>query len=357
MENTVSSNVLEIQSFDGYNLQVRLTTPKYEKEIKKLVIFVNGSGPNTYDNKRKVEDVEFNYFDFFADAFSDNGIAFLSSSTRGVSQGNEAPFYAEISDEEYQKYTPANSVEDLLYIIEYIRSDSRFEKCEIYLLGWSEGTILAPLFAQKYPDRVSGLLLAGYVNINLKEILEWQNNGGASMVWYRRYFDRDGDGRVSKEEYTADPDGMVSKVLQNIDFEQIDINADGFIDEKDMDLLLTEHRESIFAAIDRNDDIWLKENYPVPLTSKWFKEHFELKANMEVLPTLELPIHIFHGDIDQSCNVKGAYDVREKFHELKKTNLSVHIFKDHNHDLNYMDIVTKNKIPDGIQAILDVVIG
>jgi hypothetical protein len=78
-----SSEIIEIVSFDGYTINGRLSMPEGQRDVSKLVIFINGSGANTYLNRRP----GFNFFDIFADEFQNLGIAFFSYSTRGVDLG------------------------------------------------------------------------------------------------------------------------------------------------------------------------------------------------------------------------------------------------------------------------------
>ena len=357
-----STEVLEIESFDGYMLKGRLTLPKGAKDVSKLVIYVNGSGANTYLNRRK----GFNMFDSFNSRFANLGVAFFSYSTRGVELGNEPPMYFELNEEDYQKYLPLTQTEDIYCMINVLKENERLKNCEVYLLGASEGTIIAPLVAEKYPDTVDGLLLWGYVNINMKDVLIWQNSGGPSMVWYRGHFEADDQGRISKEAYEADPNNVIASVLGNISFEDIDNNADGYLVEEDFIELwqtITGYTlDDLLSAIESRDDEWLRNNYGssngvsiIPLTSAWFLEHFTLRPNMEVLPTLDLPIYIFHGTLDQNCDVREVYKINEKFKELGKTNLTINVFAGHDHSLNYDQLISHNKMPDGIQAIFDTV--
>ena len=359
-----SSEILEIKSFDGYILKGRLVLPEGTKNVSKLVIFVNGSGANTYLNKR----TGFNFFDTFADEFSNLGIAFFSYNTRGADIGDEPPMFIDINEEEYQTYLPLNQVEDIYYMINAIKENERLMNCKVYLLGASEGTIIAPLVAEKYLDKVDALFLWGYVNQNMKDVLIWQNSGGPSMVFYRGHFEADGQGRITKEAYQADPDNVIASILGNNTFENLDINNDGYIDEKDMTVLMAKSLgytlDELLAAIERRDDKWLRTHYGlvngqclIPLTSAWFLQHFTLRSNMEVLPELDLPIYIFHGTLDQNVDVREVYKIEEKFKELGKTNLTINIFENHDHDLNFADIIVKDKMPAGIQAIFDTIAG
>lgn len=351
--------IMEIKSFDGYILKGRLTLPEGAKNISKLVIYVNGSGANTYLNRR----IGFNYFDTFADEFCNLGIAFFSYNTRGVGLGNNPPMFNDINDEEYKTYLPLNSVEDIYYMINALKENEHLKDCKVYLLGWSEGSIIAPLVAEKYPSVVDGLFLAGYPNQNVKDILAWQNTGGPSMAWYRAHFEADEQGRISKTAYEADPKNVIASVLQNATFESIDNNNDGFISEEDFAAIWKNvvgySLDEILSAVEKRDDEWIRNNYGgglIPLTSGWFLEHFGLRSNMEVLPGLNLPIYIFHGMIDQNSDVREVYKINEKFNELGKTNLIINVFENHNHALNYADIIQNKEISAGIQAIFDAIV-
>jgi len=364
IDNDSTHEILEMSSFDGYILKGRLVLPEGKDSISKLVIFVNGSSANTYLNRR----VGFNFFDTFADEFSDLGIAFFSYNTRGVSLGDSPPMFYEINEEGYQTYLPLNQVEDIFYMINALKENERLKDCKVYLLGASEGTIIAPLVAEKYPDAVDALFLWGYANQNMKDVLIWQNSGGSSMVWYRAHFESDAQGRIDKESYEADPNSVIASILGNAAFNDLDVNNDGYLDEKDFTVIMAESIgftiDDILSAIEKKDDMWLRNNYGlmdgvsyIPLTSAWFLEHFSLRSNMDVLPLLDLPVYIFHGTLDQNVDVRGVFQIYEKFRELEKTNLTINVFENHDHNLNYFDIILYNTMPEGLQAIFDAIAG
>ena len=351
-----SDQILNIISFDNVILCGKLSLPYGEKDVEKLVIYVNGSGANTFDNKRP----GFNYFDLFREQFAKQGVAFFSYNTRGCKLGNNPPMYVDIDYKQYQTYLPLNSVEDLYYMIKSLKGVNRLNNCKIYLLGWSEGTVIATLFAKKYPALVNGLLLAGYVNQNMRDVLTWQNDGSSSMVWYRTYFETDESGRISRQAYEADPHHVVASVLQGSSFDDIDINHDGFISKEDLSVIVSNSLgytlEKLLDVINAHDDDWLQKNYSrglIPLTSNWFLQHFSLRSNSEVMPLLDLPIHIFHGTLDQNVDVMEVYKIDNVFKSIGKTNFVIHIFENHNHDLNYGEYIIKKEIPEGIKAIFD----
>lgn len=346
----------KIVAHDGYELEVCIWLPENES-IQKLVLNINSSGPHTYINTFKWADGKiYHYQEYFAKKFCENHIAYCTYSTRGVHLSDKPPFL-QIKMDEYQTYLPSNSILDIGKIIDGLKRQEGLKHAQIYLFGVSEATMIAPLFAQKYPGIVRGLLLAGYACFNMKDILIWQNNGGASMVWYKRYFDEDGDGKISKEEYIKDPYGMAKTALHNTPFEQIDVNRDGFIDKKDCAMILKERLEGILLAIEKKDDKWFLENYPIPLTTEWFRQYFEIESNFETLQKLDLPIAIFHGEFDQNVDVEGVYATNEKFMKLGKTNLSVKVYSGLEHDIYFTNIIDATQAIKPIADLINMVKG
>ncbi|MEW9096457.1 MAG: alpha/beta hydrolase [Clostridiaceae bacterium] len=342
----------ELPVLDGNVLNIRLDIPDID-HIKKLIIFIHGTGPNTYDNHRKIENLEFNYFDLFAKEFCKRGIAFCRWNTRGCSISDEPPLYVNVDEEEYKSYLPSTSISDIERVINYFKNKDEFKKTKIVLFGISEGTIIAPLVALNGKTKISGLLLAGYANENMRATLEWQLSGGSSMVNMCKWFDYGNNGFITKTDFEDDRYNVRPIYFDNIPFEKLDINGDGIIDHLDFKEIIKDYREAVFHAIDSDDDEWLKNNYGVRITSAWCKEHFNLPPAKEILPQLNIPIHIFHGMDDSNIPVKDVFDIEKQFKELGKENLYVHTFQGHDHDLNYLLYPLHGIISEGIQCIFD----
>lgn len=345
-----TSERMTIPSFDGYPLAGKLYLPRGQNP-QALVVYVNGSGPNTYENTRALtEDTTFSYFDLVAQGFTGQNAAFFSYSTRGVAPGSEPPYYCTIDPDAYQTYLPDNSVRDVAAIVAALRQDPRLSRARVYLLGWSEGTMIAPKAAQIVP--VDGLLLAGYVNGTMRETLDWQQNGGSSMVTYCLYFDTDGDGAVSRAEYEADPYGVRGALgLDQTAFPDLDVDGDGKLTAADFSLLLAPTRQTLYAAIDRGDDAWLAQNYPVRLTTAWFRAHDAFPPNRDMLTTLDIPITIFQGEADANVPVQDTREIQAQFAACGKTNLTVHTYPATDHDLNFSVYLSTGEWPQGWQDL------
>lgn len=353
-ENNTIENIVKIKSFDNYYITGKLNIPN-SQNIDKLVIYVPGTGPHTYDMTRSLNGKKFNYYDLFSKEFNIRNIGFFRYNTRGTEISDLPPNFDKINKESYQNYLPMTSAKDIENIITFFKKQDKFKNTKIYLLGWSEGSMIAPIVAEKGNVKIDGLLLAGYVNDNMKNIIEWQHSGESPMIVFRFLFDKDLDLKISRDEFKNAPQNLINEVFgKEAKFEEGDIDNDGFISKKDFEIMLAPTKKKLFESINNSDDDWIWNNY-FRITSKWAKEHFKLAPNKERLLKLNLPIHIFHGKYDQNTPVEGVLDIEKKFKVANKNNLNTYIFDNHDHSLNYTLYPLKNVISNGIKKIFTVV--
>jgi len=346
-QGTGESGIVHIPSYDGYLLEGMLAMPE-DGDADKLVVYVNGSGPNTYDNKRQLGDgTIFTYFDLFRDECNARDIAFFSYNTRGAQVSEEPPVFTDVDDQLYRQYTPHASVKDVVAIVEYLKQQSGLKQAKVVLLGWSEGTLVAPLVSLKTP--IDGLVLCGYMHDDMMDILDWQQTGGSSMVFYRNYFDYDKDGFVSPQEFAEDRNGIAAHF--GVTYDYMDQDGNGVMDEADFALMLEPSRTALYRAIEDGDREYLKHDYGIHLTPEWFSAHKIMPSNAEILPFIDIPIHIIHGTFDQNASVEGVHATQELFKQLGKDNLSVSVYEGYNHDLNYLDYVYTGEIPEGLAKV------
>jgi hypothetical protein len=86
---------------------------------------VHGTGPNTYLNKRKIGNIEFYYYDLFADEFNKRGIGFFSYSRKGFEIGDTPPYYDKIDSAKYSAYLPLTEAKDIEAIISQLKMSER----------------------------------------------------------------------------------------------------------------------------------------------------------------------------------------------------------------------------------------
>ena len=351
-----ASEIVKIKLSDGETMTGKLDLPPGGGDVRELVIFIAGTGPNTYINHRKLANVEFNYFDLFVDEFNKRGVGFFAYNRRGVDIGDTPPYYDSVDKEKYKKYLPGIEVKDIGTAIAHLRGEPRLKGAKIVLLGWSEGTILAAMAAENADNKIAALFLAGYAHENMSDIIKWQLSGEPSIINIRKYFDVDKDNIITKSEYEAPAAGatyMRTNIFKNAKFEDLDVNKDGKIDSADFKIINSGKLQAVLNAIEKNDDAWIWANF-FRVTTAWLKEYFALEANKTRLPRLDLPIFVFHGEDDGNVSVAGVLDLKDRFAQKNKTNLQCFIFKGHDHDLNYMLWPVKKTISEGIQKIFDV---
>jgi len=349
------SNIISIKLNDGESIVGRLSMPEGSANVPTVVVFIPGTGPNTYLNKRKIGNKEFNYYDLFEAEFLKRGIGFFTYNRRGVEIGDKPPYYDKVDSAEYAKYTPKQEVLDVESILSDLRKVDRLKDTRIALLGASEGTIIAAMVADRMVEKVDDLLLFGYANDNMFDIIKWQFSGVTSIMNLKKYFDTNKDNVFSRAEYESKDTiatlGRV-RVLNNLPFDTLDMVKDGNLDYKDFGARNKPFYNYLLKMIDEGNDTWIWKNY-FRITSLWLKEHFKLEANKTRLLNIDIPIYIFQGVEDANASVDGAYDIQARFKNANKTNLKCFIFEGHNHDLNYLDWPFKQQISEGLNAIFN----
>ena len=349
------SNIISIKLNDGESIVGRLSMPEGSANVPTVVVFIPGTGPNTYLNKRKIGNKEFNYYDLFEAEFLKRGIGFFTYNRRGVEIGDKPPYYDKVDSAEYAKYTPKQEVLDVESILSDLRKVDRLKDTRIALLGASEGTIIAAMVADRMVEKVDDLLLFGYANDNMFDIIKWQFSGVTSIINLKKYFDTNKDNVFSRAEYESKDTiatlGRV-RVLNNLPFDTLDMVKDGNLDYKDFGARNKPFYNYLLKMIDEGNDTWIWKNY-FRITSLWLKEHFKLEANKTRLLNIDIPIYIFQGVEDANASVDGAYDIQARFKNANKTNLKCFIFEGHNHDLNYLDWPFKQQISEGLNAIFN----
>lgn len=331
--------IRHIQLRDGEETIGRLCLP--DDEVKAIVFCIPGTGPSTYLSKRQ----GFNFYDELSDGFCEQGLAFFSYNRRGCSNGELPPLFTDVDSVKYARYTPLQEAEDVEAMIAALMKDHRLKNSKIILYGMSEGTMIASLVAERGKVRTNALLLHGYAHENMYDIIQWQNEGYGLMVLVNSIFDKDADKRVNKEEYECSDKSLTSQrsfLFQNMSFDSLDLVKDGFIDIQDIQKMRKPFRDYFMKCVEENNYQWIKNNY-FNITPQWFKAHFKLEPNKTRLLRVNVPIHIFHGTEDANVPVESVRDLQERFKACNKSNLTVHIFEKHNHDLNFLDRITNRK--------------
>jgi dipeptidyl aminopeptidase/acylaminoacyl peptidase len=135
----------------GHTLAGTLTLPKGASHSKPVgaIVTVTGSGPQDRDENIGLEG--FRPFRQLADALGRRGIAVLRMDDRGTGASGGT----------FKGSTSADFAEDVRAGLAYLRTRSEIRADRLAVLGHSEGSLIAPMVAEKEPTLRAIVLLAG----------------------------------------------------------------------------------------------------------------------------------------------------------------------------------------------------
>ncbi len=366
-----AQEIVDITLSDGVVTRGRLTLPPPPTEddnegagdeahgtpapVGTLVIYVQGTGPGTYLLNRDFGNGPVSYFDPFAQAFADRGIAFFSYNKRGVTNSDTPPWYDAVDREAFRQVVPDTEADDLATIVESLKQHTQLGDARVVLIGWSEGTVVAALAAERRPDLIDAVMLAGYAHENMFDVIAYQFEGHGSMLKLNPVFDADGDGGITRDEYESDDESVARwrrGMMQDAPFDVLDVSKDGVLKAEDFAALNKPMHVMLLDNIEQNNEDWIWDNY-FRVSIPWLHGHFALEANKTRLLRMDLPIYIFHGADDAHVPAAGVEDLESRFKTLGKTNLEARILADHDHDLNYVEWVRSGQMTEGIRAIIE----
>lgn len=342
-EATYTTTDVDFQSHDRIPLYGRLVLPKSRKP-RAIVVAVQTAEGATIDMKRPLGNGKtFNYFDLYREQLAAMDIGFFSYEGRGIRMGDAPPRYETIDRELYNSSTLANKVQDVLTAVDTVHQQEGLQNVPVFLLGASEGTLLAAEAASMKPDKVAGLVLYGVMARNLRETFRFIMSGGEFLKY--RSLDQDQNDVITKDEW--------ENVVKDVEFSKADIDSNGKFTVADIEILTRKYLD----AID-NDDFqvlheWAKVGAAVSIPDGWFKDHFMHTDNMSILPQLDIPVGCFHGDLDRMTPISAVRELEQKAKNAGLTKMEFHYFEGLDHSLNIGQYFAKGKMPKGHQAIFE----
>ena len=328
--------VLNFAATDGTPLEAKLSIPSGATVPVPVVFHLHGAGPRNFDHAMRYlnadgQRVTGRYYDYYAHELARRGLAFFRMSKRGCT--SEVPSGRPLVDRTvFSATTPNLLLDDYAQALDALRRRPEIDARRVVLSGASEGTILAPELARRSPEGIVGLALCGYAADNMRDIVVWQNTVGP---WrnVQRMIPAAADGTLTKEEHAAavEKKPTLATVLP---FAPLDTNGDGVVTDSELAAVVRPRLDATLKAVEeRNDEfIW---QAVLNLTSAYLRERWEGEPNHATLIKLDVPIAIFHGELDGACRVEGVRETEAAFRAAGKTNLVVHVYPDHDHDLNW----------------------
>ncbi len=154
-----SEDVFFKNTKDNITLAGTLTIPGDNGNYP-AVVLITGSGPQNRDE----EVFGHKPFLVISDYLTRNGIAVLRFDDRGVAK----------SEGNFQEATSFDFATDVKSAIDYLKTRKEIDNNNIGLIGHSEGGIIAPIVASKYPEDISFIVLLAGTGLRGDKILLMQ---------------------------------------------------------------------------------------------------------------------------------------------------------------------------------------
>jgi len=152
-------------SSDDVRLAGTLCLPS-EEGCFPCVLMIHGSGPLDRDENTRLLKLfkqKMNVFNTFAHYLAPKGVASLRYDKRGCGK----------SSGDYGKAGLYDLIQDAKAMYEYLTSQQCINRELIFLLGHSEGTLIAPKISLEYRD-IAGLILLAAAVQNIEQVLTYQ---------------------------------------------------------------------------------------------------------------------------------------------------------------------------------------
>ncbi len=282
-----------------------LTIPEYAGKHP-AVVLISGSGPQNRDE----EILGFKPFEILADYFTRNGIAVLRYDDRGV---------GESTGKNVSEYTTEDFAGDVIEAVKYLESRKDIRDDQIGVLGHSEGGIVGPLAAVKYPKIAFVICMAG-TGVNGREIILEQSKLIALA-----------DSSAKKEEVEKDIEFLKEALDAAVSGNGWDIvkKKSRIKLEEEYDKMSEEEKNSI-----QDKEKWISSAVDMrlnTLTSPWMK-YFLTYEPAPVLENVKCPVLLLFGGKD--LQVPPHQNEKPMSDALKKggnKHFDVKIFPDANH--------------------------
>lgn len=341
-------------TFDDWSAQGEITYPADGLGPFPTVILVHGSGITDMDHTildmdymtGQVRVLSANFADI-ADYLSANGFAVVRYNKRFVNGPNNGDFIRYNTELTLQALA-----EDLITVVESVKSHSAVDPDAIYLYGWSEGSTVAAHVATVEAD-LAGLILQTPVVFPWKENFEYQMYD-VGISYLRGVLADSGLGNDDLYPVLLGDGGIVAKSILNYVVDPmaaqtgtlkinpaLDVNGDGQLD-LDGELIDGLAQVLQFAFSDMG-------------YFRMYQPHRALPVLLDQVEKINLPVLILQGSNDANTPAHGAQQLADA---LKKAGVDVtlHMYDGLGHSLGpAKDVVADNFAPIDEEPLQDLV--
>ncbi|MEO7193086.1 MAG: hypothetical protein ABI051_18725 [Vicinamibacterales bacterium] len=345
---------VKFTTHDGYDMLGRLTLPNTSGPHPVLVLVQTAEAQAMEPQTRNAQGERVPVYNLYRNNLTPLNVGFFTYEGRGVF--TSATGGRQIDRPVYDTSTLDNKVRDGIAAVRVLQKEAGVDASQIFLRGISEGTLLAVEIAARIPNEVKGLALSGVIGDTLKSSLKFMAGGGAYLQ-HRGHWDADGDGRISEQEFEADPKGIRKQMPATVVFRTFDTDGDGFYTEREC---LARSKPLVDLIEAENLDViekWLQATASVPVpspTRAWLKDHFSQPSMWDLVSRLTLSVGFFQGEADANTSAADVRALEQKAKTAGKTNLEFSYYAGLDHGLGTLEYFTPRGTPSaGYAAIFD----
>jgi predicted esterase len=307
---TISRRNLEIDLGNGIKTEALLTYPSMGEGPFPSVLLIQGSGcidMNGYTpayatgtGKPSTPLLQ------IAEYLTDRGIAVLRYNKRGVDINSSL-----IDQNIFYNITIQTLIQDAETALQVLLEQGEVDANDVTIIGYSEGSIIAPRVAQNYPC-VKKIILLGAVAHNLREILEYQTVD-RKVEYLEEVIDGNKDGLISIYEVISHGDSDIFlpvpdfTLIENRTGEwewSIGIDSDG-----DGLMSIEEYASRNLSYL----EIVTSAEYPL---FWWFKSHFELESTLCMIDNVSCSILFLHGEEDVQAPIQEVFLLEQRLSQV-----------------------------------------
>lgn len=285
---------MDIQMKNKENISLELTIEEV-KNSHGVFVIIGGSGKIDKNGNHRL--FKMNIYQDISKILNSLGYSTIRYSKRGTGSSEGNHNVTGLSD----------LLSDLQEIVEYTKENYVNEK--LYLLGHSEGAMLATLYTKE--NYVDGMVLVSGAGIALKEAMQIQNKYLSDEIKYLK--------------------GLKGKLLRLL------------INEKKI------HKQQlkIFNKVENTTKDMIRVQL-VPVPAKWMREHFKLKSKdyIELLSKTKIPTLVIQGDKDAHTSLEYINNIEKLQNDSITVNILNnidHILRDYTGDLSILNIKKQYK--------------
>ncbi|HEY0672213.1 MAG TPA: alpha/beta fold hydrolase [Longimicrobiales bacterium] len=287
---TYTAQDVSIKTAAGHTLAGTLTLPKTRRGKIPAVVTISGSGPQDRDESLIILR-GYRPFRELADMLATRGVAVLRYDDRGYGASTGV----------YAAATSADFAADTRAVLAYLRTRPEIDADKLFLLGHSEGGLIAPLVAAE-EKRLGGIVLLAGPAYPGRKILEYQTRHGVDL---------------QTEKTAAERDSLYAAGMRALDS----------------------------AAVQQPWMRFFRDHDPVP-----------------VLRKVRVPVLIVQGETDRQVTAEQAGIIARELRAAGNGNVAVHVLPGVNHlflsdpvgnATGYATLPTRTVVPQLLQIVGD----